>query len=219
MDEDLIEDVVEETVTELPSSNTIIDSTQNAIMGVAENVSQVFDSANTVAHEAAAAAPIYTEVRFWIGVAFILAVSLIIKPIVSFTKKALQQRVTNVINDIDEAVKLRDDAQVLLADYERKFINVEKEAQQILDRGRKNLQNLQNIETAKMKENVQNKERETQRRILTSTEKAKNEISSSVSNLSIGLAQRVINKYLANTAKSQLIDEAIADLDRFIKKA
>ncbi len=218
MDEDLIEDVVEETVTELPSSNTIIDSTQNAIMGVAENVSQVFDSASTV-HETVASAPIYTEVRFWIGVAFILAVSLIIKPIISFTKKALQQRVTNVINDIDEAVKLRDDAQVLLADYERKFINVEKEAQQILDRGRKNLQNLQNIETAKMKENLQNKERETQRRILTSTEKAKNEINSSVSSLSINLAQRVINKYLANTAKSQLIDEAIADLDRFIKKA
>ena len=216
MDENLIDDVVEETITELPSNNTIIDSTQNAIMGVAENVSQVFDTTDSVEVNAGGV-PFYTEVHFWIGVAFVLALLLIIKPIVQFVNKALQQRVNKVVNDIDEAVRLRDDAQNLLANYERKFVNVQKEAQQILDQGKKSLQNLQHFEMTKMKESLQNKEKETQRRIVASTEKARSEINSSVSVYSVNLARQVIDKYLAKTAKEKLVDEAIADLDKYIK--
>ena len=54
----------------------------------------------------------------------------------------MQNRINKVIGDIDEAAKLRDDAQNLLADYQRRFINAEKEAGQILEQSRKNMQNI-----------------------------------------------------------------------------
>ena len=158
------------------SNNGLIDSTQNAIMGAAENVSHVIDAGKAVVQLHLHNEPIYTEVHFWVGVAFILSVLVLLKPAYKFIKAALQRRVERVINDIDEAVKLRDDAQTLLAEYERKFVNVEQEVAEIVAQGTQSLQRLQQSETAQMKADLQNKEKETERRIKSATEKAKNEI-------------------------------------------
>ncbi|MBP1532201.1 MAG: ATP synthase F0 subunit B, partial [Alphaproteobacteria bacterium] len=163
--------------------------------------------------------PLYMEVEFWVGMAFVLSVMLLFKPLGKFIKAALQNRVKRVIDSIDEASKLRDDAQKLLADYERKFVNVDAETAQIVEQSRKNLQNIKNLELAKLKTDSENKEKEAERRIATATEKAKNEINLSASRISVDLAQKAINRYLQNTDKSKLIDEAIADLDKFIQKA
>ena len=195
----------------------IIDSTQNAIIGAAENVSHVFDAGKTAMQSHIHEIPFYTEVRFWIGVAFVLAMLVLLKPAYKFIKGALQRRVERVIDDIEQAVKLRDDAQEMLADYERKFVNVEQEARQILEQGTQSLQRLQQSETERMKSDLQNKEKEAERRIKSSTEKAKSEINLSASRLSVGLARKAIDKYLQENDKSKLIDDAIDELDKFIK--
>ena len=209
-----------ESAPVITSGEQLIDATQDAIMGAAENVSEVIGVAASktmpqeVHHE-----PLYMEVEFWVGMAFVLSVMLLFKPLGKFIKAALQNRVKRVIDSIDEASKLRDDAQKLLADYERKFVNVEAETAQIVEQSRKNLQNIKNLELAKLKTDSENKEKEAERRIATATEKAKNEINLSASRISVDLAQKAINRYLQNTDKSKLIDEAIADLDKFIQKA
>ena len=210
--------VDEQAVDMLPvSGNGLLDSTQNAIIGAAENVSHVFDAGKNAMQSHISAEPFYNDVHFWVAVAFVLAVLVLLKPGYKFIKAALQRRVDRVINDIDEAMKLRDDAQALLADYERKFVNVQDEAAQIVEQGTKNLRNLQKSETERMKAELENKEKEAQRRIKSATEKAKAEINLSASKLSIDLAQKAIQQYLQNNDKKQLIDDAIDELDKFIK--
>lgn len=199
------------------TGNGLIDSTQNAIMGVAENVSHAIDAGKAAMQSHLSEEPIYMEVHFWVGVAFVLAMLVLLKPAYKFIKAALQRRVNRVISDIDDAVKLRDDAQNLLAEYERKFVNVEKEVVAIVDMGTQSLQRMQQSETAQMKTDLQNKEKETERRIKSATEKAKNEINLSASRMSVNLAQKAIEQYLHNQNHSQLIDDAITDLDKFIK--
>ncbi len=210
--------VDEQAIDMLPiDEGGIIDSTQNAIIGAAENVSQVLDAGKSAMQIHINEMPFYTEVHFWIGVAFVLAMLLLLKPAYKFIKSALQRRINRVINDIEEAVKLRDDAQALLADYERKFVNVEQEAKQILEQGAQSLKRLQEAETARMKSDLMNKEKEAERRIKSSTEKAKSEINLSASRLSVNLARKAIDKYLQENDKSILIDDAIDELDKFIK--
>lgn len=217
VDEINVAPIDEQATDMLPfDSNGIIDSTQNAIVGAAENVSQVIDAGKTAVQEHIHEAPFYTEVHFWIGVAFVLAMLVLLKPAYKFIKGALQRRVQRVIDDIDEAIKLRDDAQALLSDYERKFVNAEQEAAQILEQGALNLQRLQKNETERMKTELKNKEKEAERRIKSSTEKAKSEINLSASRLSVDLAQKAIAQYLQKTEQSKLIDDAINELDKFI---
>jgi F-type H+-transporting ATPase subunit b len=218
VDEIAVNPIDEQVTDMLPiDDGGIIDSTQNAIIGAAENVSQVLDAGKSVVQTHIHEIPFYTEVRFWIGVAFVLAMLVLLKPAYKFIKGALQKRVDRVLNDIDEAVKLRDDAQELLANYERKFVNVEQEAKQILEQGAQSLQRLQEAETARMKSDLKNKEKEAERRIKSSTEKAKSEINLSASRLSVNLARKAIDKYLQENDKSKLVDDAIDELDKFIK--
>ncbi len=208
---------VDDATQALPLGHGLIDSTQSAIIDAAENVSQVFDTAGkTVAHELNVI-PFYGEVHFWVGVAFVLAVLVLLIPAYRFIKGALQRRVNKVISDIEEAMQLRDDAQNLLAEYERKFVNMQAEVDSIVAEGMKSLKNLQKNETERLKIELETKQKEAERRIKTATEKAKNEINNAVGQLSVSLAQKAIDRYLQTTDKSRLIDESINDLDKFIK--
>ena len=173
---------ITEDIAETQSSGDgLIDATQNVIMNAAENVSEVLAAGKSAVGEVAEV-PFYAEVEFWIGMAFVLSVCVLFKPLWNYSKQALQNRINRVISDIEEAAKLRDDAQSLLADYQRRFINAEKEAE---------------------------------RRIAASNTKATEEINAFAGEISVELAQKAINHYLENTDKSRLIDEAIAELDKF----
>lgn len=218
MADEITLEVTETPSTLVPSGQDLIDATQNAIMDAAENVSEAIGVAGNAVTELPES-PFYTEVHFWVGIAFILAVLCIIKPIVKFSKAALQRRINKVVDDIDNAAKLRDDAQELLADYERKFVNAQNEARQMLDKAQRSMQNIKKRETERLKVELKNKERETERRIAAATEKTKAEINSSASKASVDLAYRAVNRYLQVTDKSKLIDEAIAELDKFVQKA
>lgn len=210
---------IPDALAPLPRGQEIIDATQSIIIDAAENVSEAIGTAGKTAVAELPEAPFYTEVHFWVGVAFILAILSVIKPIYKFVKLALQRRIKKVIDDIEGASKLRDDAQELLANYERKFINAQKEAETMLEKSQRNIENLKKFETNKLKNELQNKMKETERRIAAATEKTKAEINFSASKASVDLAHKAINQYLQNTDKSKLIDEAIAELDKFVQKA
>ncbi len=218
MDEEAVNSPVAESFQEtLSKGNELIDATQNAIIDAAENVTGIFDAATakTVASEAHLE-PFYTEIEFWVGMAFVLSVIVLLKPLFLFIRSALQRRIQNVAQAIDDAVKLRDDAQILLADYERKYQNAAKEAQEIIDNSRISLERFKKTELANLQESLKLKEKEAERRIKTSTAKVQNEINSSASVLSVQLAQKAIQKYLKETDQSRLIDDAIDELDKFI---
>jgi len=218
----MAEDIIVENSETLPLVNTsgqdLIDATQNAIMGAAENVSEIISVGKNAAAEVHEA-PFYMEVEFWVAMAFVLSVLVLAKPLFGFIRKGLQRRIDKVVQNIEDAAKLRDDAQVLLADYERKFVNAQSEAARIIEQSKKNMQNLKRHELSKLKTELQNKETEAERRIAAATEKAKAEINLSASRTSIELAKQAINHYLQTNDKSKLIDEAIADLGRFTNHA
>jgi F-type H+-transporting ATPase subunit b len=210
----------EEVISEAYSGDTatsagqeIIDATQNIIMDAAENVSEVISAGKTAAAEIHEV-PYYAEVEFWVAIAFVLSVFVLLKPLSGVIRRALQKRVDKVVQDIDDATKLRDDAQVLLADYQRKFVEAQKEAEQIVQKSKQSLENLKKRELANLKSGLKDKEKEAERRIAASTQKAQDEINLSASKASIALAQKSISRYLQNADKSQLIDEAIAELDK-----
>ena len=213
-------EVTEEIAENVPApsaGDSLIDATQHVIINAAENVSAALGAAGKTTAVEVAEIPFYSEVEFWIGLAFVLSVCVLFRPLWKFIKKALQNRVNRVIDDINEASKLRDDAQNLLADYQRRFVNAEKEAGQILEQSRKNMQNIKNSELTRLKADLSNKEKEANRRISAANAKAAEELNAFAGKISIELAQKTINTYLQTADKSRLIDEAIADLDKFVK--
>lgn len=201
----------------LQTGNDLIDATQNAIIDAAENVSEVFDKANPdIAHQLTEV-PFYADVEFWVGMAFILSIVVLAKPAYRFLKSAMRGKIESVKNQIADAEKLRDDAQELLAQYERKFAATESEVAEILKQAEKNIANQKKNDLATLKENTAVKEKEIKRRILSSTENAMAEINQSVARSSVEVAKKAILAHISKANKSTLIDETIVSLDKFIK--
>lgn len=201
----------------LQTGNDLIDATQNAIIDAVENVSEVFDKANPdIAHQLTEV-PFYADVEFWVGMAFILSIVVLAKPAYRFLKSAMRGKIESVKNQIADAEKLRDDAQELLAQYERKFAATESEVAEILKQAEKNIANQKKNDLATLKENTAVKEKEIKRRILSSTENVMAEINQSVARSSVEVAKKAILAHISKANKSTLIDEAIVSLDKFIK--
>ncbi|MBQ8670975.1 MAG: hypothetical protein IJ525_00450 [Alphaproteobacteria bacterium] len=215
MGEEFIEDSIKQTISD---DGNLLDATQNAIIDAAENVSGALNSSADLPISSLPSEPFYTEVEFWLAVAFVLAISSLAKPLYSIIKNSLQNRIQRVVDDINEATELRDDAQKLLADYERKFVNVDNEIAQIIDIADKNLQNIKKAELSKLENNLRTKKAEAERRMAENIEKARYEVNLSASKISVEIAKKAINNYIEKADKSALIDEAIVELDNLINE-
>lgn len=75
----------------------------------------------------------YQSAEFWVGMAFVLLIAFIFSPVVKILKKMTQQRIEHIRNELAEAENLKLDAQKLYAEYERKFINIDKEVAEIVE--------------------------------------------------------------------------------------
>ena len=73
---------------------------------------------------------------FWVGLCFGLFLLLLIyKKVPATIIAALDKRADLILSELDEARRLREEAQALLADYERKQRGAEKEAESIINTG------------------------------------------------------------------------------------
>ena len=69
---------------------------------------------------------------FWVAIAFVVAAAILWKPITKMTFGGLDKRSGRILDELDEARRLREEAQDLLASYERKQRDAEKEAQALI---------------------------------------------------------------------------------------
>lgn len=74
----------------------------------------------------------FHDPTFWTAVAVVLFVALIAKPVGKMASKALDERADKIKAELDEAEKLRNEAQDLLAQYQRKQRDAASEAESII---------------------------------------------------------------------------------------
>lgn len=198
------------------NSDEIIGATQNAIIGAAENISEALTTETKVPeHTNEPELPPYLEAEFWVGMAFVLVVVSIIKPVWKALKGILKKNISTVIDNINNAAKLRDDAQALLADYEHRCADLDKRLSDINNQTEKNIASYRQAELTKLQNELYKREKEVVERINQATEQAKKDINSSISKYSVALVTKAMKKYLSPAEQSAMIDTAIQDLDKF----
>ena len=75
---------------------------------------------------------LFGSAEFWVAVAFVLFVGVLLRFGWGRGIAALDKRAANIKNKLDEAIRLREEAQELLASYQRKQRDAEKEAADII---------------------------------------------------------------------------------------
>lgn len=192
---------------QLTSGKKIIDATQSAVIEAADNVSEVIEKTAdqiTGHHEA-----FYQGAEFWVAVAFVITIALLAKPVTSLVKSMLNKRIDGITKRIHDAANLRDDAQKLLAAYEKKFLNAQVEAQNILNKSKKEIEYIKTENLTKLENEMKLKEKEAEERINSSKEKASKEIADLTSELTINAVKAAIISKLDAKAQDNLIDNSI----------
>ena len=195
-------------------STEIIDATQNAVIDAVNSVSEMIEKTTTEntftdpkAHEA-----FYIKAEFWVGIAFILVVVFLFKPVGKAVKNLLLKRREKIISDLDEAAKLRDDAQVLLAKYERQFLNVQQEVRDIINKTQQELFAYTKSKTDALEHELLKKQKEADNTIASSVEKVRDEMNLAISIKTMEIIRTHLKQNLDNQKRAQLIDNSIANI-------
>ena len=191
------------------SNREIIDATQDAVLNAADSVVSVIEN---TAHDLAHNEPFYMSAEFWVAVSFFVAVVLLIKPIGKMMRVMLRKRASAIGKRIEDASNLKEEAQKLLAEYERKYRRAKQEAQEILTRSEKEVNLLRKESLAKLENSMAIKEKEAKARIRSAQDEALKEVAELTAKKTIDVVKSVLSQKLDAKLQDKLIDESIKNL-------
>jgi F-type H+-transporting ATPase subunit b len=159
---------------------------------------------------------IFLDPEVWVAIAFILFVGVLIYyKIPGLLTKALDQRSDAIARELEEARKLRTEAESLLADYKQRAENAQKEAQEILAQAERESAAYAKESRASFDEMIARRLNVAEQKIKFEEEKARKQIRSQAAELAVAAAEQLIEqKVTGNVAESTIT----ASLDRIKKR-
>jgi len=151
--------------------------------------------------------------EFWVLVSFVLFIGLIVYLKVPGKVTAmLDERAERISRELDEARKLREEAQELLADYERKRRDADKEAEAIIAQAREEAEAFAVETRQKLVEMVERRGNMAEEKIAQAEAQAVKEVRAAAAELAIAAATRIISDEVQGARADQLVAASIADL-------
>lgn len=125
---------------------------------------------------------------------------------------SLDKRAADIAAELDEARRLREEAQQLLASYQRKQREAMKEAEDIVTQAKAEAEQLAKETRANMEAQVERRTKLAEDKIARAEAQALADVRSVAADVAIGAARRVIAEKVDASADAKLIEKSIADL-------
>ncbi len=164
------------------------------------------------ASQAEEAGAFYQDAHFWVGVAFVLVVAMLAKPVIKAATAGLDARAQGIKTRIDEAQKLAEDAQEALALYKRKQRDAMKDAEEIIASAKAEAEALAAQAAKDLTATMARREQQAMDRIAQAEAQALREVQSVAVDVAVEAARSVLAKTVTGDAAAKLVDGAIKDL-------
>lgn len=150
---------------------------------------------------------------FWVAISFILFLAMLVYfKVPKLVAKSLDERAETIRAELDEATKLREEAQSLFAEYQRRQRDAEKEAASIITQAKAEAERL-GIETKiKLDEMLERRTAQVEDKIARAETLALDEVRLAAASAAIAAAGKVIGETLTKTKSAELIDNSIDEL-------
>ncbi len=149
---------------------------------------------------------------FWVLVAFILFFALIGRTAFRVVTAGLDSRAEAIRNRVEEARRLKEEAQELLASYERKQVEARQETEQILVRAREEAQQWTVRASQDLERSLNRQEQLATERIAQVEAAALDEVRSLAVDLAMDATRRVLAEQVSGEKAASLIDGAVKEL-------
>ncbi|WP_108879655.1 F0F1 ATP synthase subunit B family protein [Anderseniella sp. Alg231-50] len=148
---------------------------------------------------------------FWVGVSFVLFIVLLVYlKVPGMAAKALDERADAIQHELDEAKRLREEAQAVLADYERKKIEAEADAEKIIAQAKREAEIYGEEARRKMQEQIERRSRLAEQKIQQAEVAAVKDVRAAAADLAVEAASKVLGAEVKGATASGLIDQSIS---------
>ncbi len=156
-------------------------------------------------------ASLWADPRFWVGIAFFLFFAIFGRKMVGLLLATLDKRSLSIKRELDEAGRLRQEAEAMLADANARRQAALQEAQLMLDSARSEAQRMGEAARAEAASSAARRERMALDRIDAAEKAAVSDVRHAAAELAGRAAERMLADFSAE-ADAALIDRAIQGL-------
>lgn len=156
---------------------------------------------------------IFKTPEFWIAVSFVGFILLLVYyKVPAMVAGLLDERAEKIRNELEEAKRLREEAQAILADYQRKQRDAAKEADEIIRLAKEEAEALAAETRQKMKETLERRTRLAEEKIARAEKQAMAEVRAAAVDVAIASAEQIIDKKMTPAASAKLVNLSIEGL-------
>lgn len=153
------------------------------------------------------------DAKFWVLVAFILFMALLVfYEVPKLVARMLDDRADAIRKELDEARRLREEAQQLLADYQRKAREADEEAKVIVQQARREAETLAAETRKSLAESLDRRTKLAEDKIARAEAQAQAEVRGAAVDAALAAAEKILRGRVAGDTASGLIDQSIQDL-------
>lgn len=155
----------------------------------------------------------WQDATFWVLVTSVAFVGLLFYfGVPALITSALDKRADDIRNELDEARKLREEAQQVLASYQRKQRDAEKEAEAIIDQAQAEAERLAVETQAALAQQVERRTKLAEEKIGQAEVQALQEVRAIAADVAVAAARRIIEEKLDDTKAARLIEKSITEV-------
>jgi F-type H+-transporting ATPase subunit b len=153
------------------------------------------------------------EPEVWVGIGFLLVIGLLLwKRVPAMVAGILDARAAVIAAELDEARRLREEAEALLSDYKQRAGKAESEAQSIVTEARAEAERFAAESRASLKLQIERRAQAAQDRIAQAETAAMAEIRALAANTAASAAEKLIAARMDEKRAAALIENSIKDL-------
>lgn len=153
-----------------------------------------------------------TKEMIWGGLGFVIVFGVLAKLAVPAIQKAMKERTDRIRDSIDEADKLKAEAAATLAQHQASVANAKNEAAQIVDEARQAAEAVRADILARAEAEANEVKAKAREDVEAGKARAIAELQAQVGDLTIALAEKVVERSLDDATNRQLIDNYINNL-------
>lgn len=157
----------------------------------------------------------FSQPASWTLVAFIIFVAIAIYlKAPSMIGKLLDEQIERVKKELSDAIELKEEANTLLAEYERKKEDAEREAEIIIANAKERAKNYEQSALAKGEEIIKRQEAQSIEKINQAEIQAMSKIRKSIIEKSIDSAEKLVSEKISSKKSDQIFTDSLKDLDK-----
>ena len=155
----------------------------------------------------------FSDPQFWVFIAFIIFIGAITKPVRKILSINLGDKIQEIKNSINEAEKIKNDAQLTLGEIKKRQDEVKREIDLIRQEAKEKIATIEKNAHTKLAEIISKRNALASNKIDQMTRDANTEIQKHIAQIAISAAVNILENKLNDKEKKNLINQSVNELE------